>query len=106
MTLRPIDLQVMLPRVSEISRTQQIQNQHDQNQAGQFASELNKQTKQAEHQVQNTNETEGRTINREKEKGSPDQEKQKKKGAQPEEQESESSLPADPNRGTRLDIKV
>ena len=106
MTLRPIDMQVLLPRVPEVSRAQQIHNQHDQNQAQQFASELNKQVKHAENQVQTTDQAEGKSINQDKENSSSGKKQGKQEGRKAKDQDVETSLPGDPNKGTHLDIKI
>ncbi|HEX3033130.1 MAG TPA: hypothetical protein VHS59_13020 [Bacillota bacterium] len=106
MTLRPIDMQTMLPKVPEVSRTQQIQNNQEQHQAQQFATEMNKQAKQAENQVQNSKETEGKSVSRDKGKPSSGREQSPNEEHQEKEQAPELILPPDPNKGTRLDIKV
>ncbi|MCW2277915.1 hypothetical protein [Heliophilum fasciatum] len=49
MTIRSVDMQVIVPKVTEISRTQQIQQQQGQNEQ-QFQSQLNQQTTQWKQQ--------------------------------------------------------
>lgn len=106
MTVRPIDMQILLPKVPEVGRTQQIQNNHEQSQAQQFASELNKQAKHAENQVQNSKEAEGKSVSQDKGNSSSGKELSQHGGQKEKEDLAEIELPHDPTKGNRLDIKV
>lgn len=108
MTVRPIDLQTMLPRVPEVSRTQQIQNQHEQNQAQQFSSEMHKQTKHAQQQVQHTKETAGNKIKQEKQhsSSSKDEDEKKEHHQHTDKQADPEDSLKDPCLGSHLDIKA
>lgn len=107
MTVRPIDMQVMLPKVQEVSRTQQIQNQQEQNLAQQFSAELQKKTKQADSQVQTTKESAGNRVKKDKRKSEDqDSSDSKRRSSAEEDQEDPNSEPKDPNLGTHVDIKV
>lgn len=54
MSLKIPELQVMLPRASEISRTQQVQMQENVQRQQEFASQMATQTQQAESTVHHT----------------------------------------------------
>ena len=54
MSLKIPELQVMLPRASEISRTQQVQMQENVQRQQEFASQMASQTQQAESTVNHT----------------------------------------------------
>lgn len=54
MTIRPIDLQVIIPRVTEVSKTQHTLNQQDTLQQQQFEGKWQQLSTKREHQVQGT----------------------------------------------------
>lgn len=68
MSIRPIDLQVMIPKTSEVSKIQHT----DMNKAGleqqQFAEQLNKQTLQNQQQVSQTDKSDKTLIKDEQDK--------------------------------------
>jgi len=62
MTIRPIDLQVLIPKASEIHRvshTQELQSQIEQQQ---FASQLKQEVQKRQKRVSEANETEGQRV--------------------------------------------
>jgi len=105
-TIRPVDLQVLLPKVQEVSRTQQVQNQGEQNQQQQFAAQLKKESQHLQQQVQNTPKSLGSRITKDQSR------RNKGQGDLPQgrhEQEQEKEQPKDlkdPKLGNLLDIKV
>lgn len=103
MPIRPVDMQVLLPKVNEVSRIQQIQNQNEQNSQQQFASQLQKEATKQETQVQHSNKSQGGKVNKDSGNKSSSEEKEKKK-KQKNEQESE--IIKDPKLGNKLDIKI
>lgn len=105
MTLRPIDMQVLLPKISEVNRGQPIQNQQDQTEQQQFAAQFQKQAEIQRHQVQNSNKTEGSKIDQQaKEKGSSRQ--QEDKNAKDRQKDEQTAGTKDPGKGNLLDIKI
>lgn len=105
MTVRSVDMQVLLPKIQEIGKNQQIQNQQDQSQQQQFAAQMQKQTEQQKHQVQTSLKPEGSKIDSGDGK---DKQQKKRQGHKEEDQENlEGEIGVkDPSKGNLLDIKI
>ena len=58
MTIRPVDLQVVIPRVTEVSKTQHTLNQQDTLQQQQFEGKWQQISTKRERQVQGTKKSE------------------------------------------------
>ena len=71
MSIRPIDLQVVLPHAADVGRAQAIQN--DQSAVSQqlFAEKLMKEAQEKQGQVQETQRSEFGKVKRDKEKEKP-----------------------------------
>lgn len=61
-TIRPIDLQVLIPRVTEVSKTQHTLNQQDILQQQQFEGKWEKISTKREHQVQGTEKSDASKV--------------------------------------------
>lgn len=94
MPIRPIDMQVLLPKVSRLDQNKPAVVHRDQNELQMAQNEQAKQTALMQNRVAHTDKSEATSLKRQKEK----EQKEKKKKDQ---QESE-----DPNKGKHLDIKV
>lgn len=105
MSLRSIDLQVLLPQVSEVNKNQPIQNQQSHTQQQQFAAQLEKQTETQRQQVQSSNKSEEGKINQEtgsRQRGQDAEHRENRKR-----QEAETKVDVqDPTKGKILDIKI
>ncbi len=81
MTLKALDLQVMLPRTQDVGRIQQVQQSNEQTQQQSFAAQLLKEAEIAQRSVQNLPEArEGRIREREKEKEGFDSQQESRQG--------------------------
>lgn len=112
MSIRPIDLQVMLPHVTDIGKVQATQNQQMVVQQQQFAEQMQRQVEARRGQVEGTKKTEMPRVHREK----PDEGQQHSAGAHSDQQESSKRQDAeqqrheshgvdfDPVRGHYIDI--
>lgn len=88
MNIRSIDLQVLIPHATEVSKTQHAVNQHSTAQQQDFANHWQQIAQNRQKQVQTLNQTDGGKVAREQEQ----QEKgRKKKDSQ--EQRREESIP-------------
>ncbi len=106
MTLRPVDMQVLLPKVSEVNRNQPIQNQQDQTQQQQLAAQFQKQMEVQKQKVHNSEKPDGERIEQKAGEGSPgrdDEARKRRKGGQKQEKQEDIK---DPDRGKLFDIKV
>ncbi|WP_418790209.1 hypothetical protein [Phosphitispora sp. TUW77] len=106
MTLRPIDMQVLLPKVSEVNRNQPIQNQQDHTQQQQLAAEFQKQMDIQKHKVRNSEKSDGQRIEQEtgdKASGHNEAREKSRQGGKEEEKQEELK---DPDRGKLFDIKI
>lgn len=112
MNIRPIDLQVMLPHVTDIGKVQATQNQQQIVQQQQFAEQLQRQVDARQGQVEKTKKTEMPRIHREKQK----EQEQHTTGDQQRKREAEESKQQeklraethgngfDPVRGHNIDV--
>jgi hypothetical protein len=103
MTIRPVDMQVLLPKVNEVSKVQQAQNNAEQTAKQQFAAQLQKEAALKESQVQGATKGEGLLINKDGSKnshGGHEHEASKDKNELAEE------IIKDPKLGNKLDIKI
>lgn len=66
MTIRPVDLQVLIPRVTEVSKTQHVNDHQETLQQQQFAGQWQKISEKREQQVQGTTKSEDGKVNPEK----------------------------------------
>ncbi|MGE5416624.1 MAG: hypothetical protein ACM3UZ_07665 [Acidobacteriota bacterium] len=111
MSMKIIDMQVLLPRASEVSRVQQIhQQEHDQKQQ-EFIAQMAVQAEKAEAEVRRTPRNEESIIREKPEREKNSEKRQKKEGKQETEENTENKdqnalkKMADP-RGAKVDIKV
>lgn len=105
MTVRSVDMQVLLPKIQEIGKNQQVQNQQDQSQQQQFASQMQKQTEKQKHQVQNSLKPEGNKITAGNEQGKQQQKQKPQEEGARDNLEEETGV-KDPDKGNLLDIKI
>lgn len=70
MAIRPLDMQTMIPKTTEVSRLQQIEQQRPSGEQQQFGQQLQKQVQQNSQQVIQTNSTEKQFIQKDRGKGS------------------------------------
>lgn len=106
MSLRPVDLQVLLPQVSEVNRNQPVQNQQGQTQQQQFAAQLQKQAEMQRQQIQESDKTEGSKIDKEardRHHGKGEEGGENHKNTPEDDQKANVK---DPSKGNLLDIKV
>lgn len=103
MSIRPIDLQVLIPRTEEIGRKQQGQQDKNQAESQKFMLQFQEQAKNRQSQVQTSQKSEQEKINQEKKEKSNQGKKQGKNNKKNLGQKDEL---ADPVRGTLIDIKT
>jgi hypothetical protein len=115
-SIRPVDLQVIIPRATEVSKTQQSSNQQIISQQQQFAEQWQQIAASRQQKVQNTSKTEGGKVRRDREKKNQNkdlkQESQSNEGLieqnsnDPKSCTRMSVQAADPTRGHLIDIKT
>lgn len=106
MAIHPIEMQVLLPKATEVSRIQQNRDELPQNNQHLLSNEEQKKAEIKQEQVQTTEQLNNLKVNRDGH--NKDQKKQKGKAKQTEE-ESEKPKDAeavDPVRGHNLDLKL
>lgn len=109
MTVRSIDMQVLLPKIAEANRSQPIQNQQSQTEQQQFAAQFQKKVEIQKHQVQNSSKSEGTKIGEDNQQKSNSnrQEMRHKEAGTEADTEDESKIDAkDPRKGKIFDIKI
>lgn len=78
MSIRPIDMQVIIPKTSEISKLQHAHLQKASEDQQQFTDQLNKQILQNQQQVVQSNQTDKTLIRDEEKRKKKDKDKKKK----------------------------
>lgn len=111
MNIRPVDLQVLIPRSTEVSKAQQLTDHQVIVQQQQFAEELQQTMVDRQQQVQGTPKSEGGTVQRDKDERNRGQHNRwRKLKAKTLEQDSNSTGDNvnldDPIRGHLIDIKT
>jgi hypothetical protein len=106
LTVRSVDMQVLLPKIQEIGKNQQVQNQQDQSQQQQFAAQMQKQAELQKHRVQNSPKSEGHKIDVESEKKGHQQKKRHSDEDKKQEHVEGETGVKDPSKGNLLDIKI
>lgn len=111
MNIRPVDLQVLIPRSTEVSKAQQVTDHQVTVQQQQFSEELQQTMAHRQHQIQGTHKGEGGTVQRDKDERNRRQHNHHRKlKAKTLEQDSEctenNAILDDPVRGHLIDIKT
>lgn len=113
MNIRPMDMQVLIPRATDVAKSQQINDQQSMLQQQQFAAEWQKIADDRQTQVQNSSKTEGEKVKPKEERESHKHQEQAKdenqdRQAAPETLECAVNHAStdDPLRGHRIDIKM
>ena len=113
MSIRPVDLQVLITRAKDVGRHRQTADQQLVNQQQQFAEQLQQIAQSRQHKVQSTPKDEGGKVQREKER-----EEKEERGRQSHQQHQEAmnkedsqgghvmTAADDPVRGHLIDIKT
>lgn len=78
MSIRPIDMQVMIPKTSEIGKTQQAELQKPNSEQMQFSEQMQKHIVQNQQQVSETNKSEKNIIREDESKKNQSSNKNKK----------------------------
>lgn len=107
MNIRSIDLQVLIPRATEVAKTQNTFDQQNIVNQQQSAEQWQKISADRQHQVQNTSKGEGGKIKERGESPSKHQQQQAQShSAHTAQDENEGTEGEDPVRGHTIDIKT
>lgn len=106
MTIRPIDMQVMIPKATEAARSQQQIDQINPQQQQHMAEEWKKIANDRQQQVQHSSKSEGNKIGNEKQEQPAQQQQSDKQQAGQEDAADENGAALDPIRGHMVDIKT
>ena len=107
MNIRSIDLQVLIPRTTDVAKSQAVNDRQGMQQQQQFAEQFQKITTELQHQVQSTAKSTGSKIERDghRNRQNPqDSHPGKDKTFQQEEQAENAVDQPDPIRGHNIDI--
>ena len=107
MNIRSIDLQVLIPRTTEVSKTQQILENQSSLQQQQFAEEWRNIATLRQQQIQHTSQTEEGVI-RDRDSGNDHQKKENEKPKRKKNANGsvKDTTGSDPVRGNIIDIKT
>lgn len=107
MSMRTTDLQVLIPRSSEVARVQQVQQQANQNQQQEVAAQLLQQTVKNESSINPSLEGE-KVLIREREEREKNEKKRRNAAGKTEEEENRlrEKPSVSPGLGGKIDIKA
>ena len=112
-SIRPVDLQIIIPRATDVGKTQQSSDHLLMSQQQQIAEQWQQISASRQQKVQSASKTEGGKVHREKEKKN--QNKDSKHGTHPDEEQNSNDTNScsrltvqatDPTRGHLIDIKT
>lgn len=111
LTIRPVDFQVLIPRVTEVARTQHVTNHQEMLQQQQFAEKWQHISANRQQQVQGSSKSEGSKVGRENQ---PKEHNHSKNGQKQQEDKQiltdadmiNHASNEDPVRGNLIDIKT
>lgn len=112
MNIRPMDMQVLIPRATDVAKSQHIHDQQNMLQQQQAAAEWKRIADDRQQQVQSTSKSEGQKIKPKDEQDAhknhrdTDNEQQDGQAASTAEHAQNHAAPEDPLRGHRIDIKM
>jgi len=111
LTIRPVDLQVLIPRVTEVSKTQHVTDHQDILQQQQFAGQWQQIAENRQQQVQGTTKSAEDKVGREKHPKEQDHSKNEKKDQDFKSNNTDADMinhasSEDPVRGNLIDIKT
>lgn len=109
MTIRPIDMQIIIPRATEVGKAQHTLDQQNIQQQQHFAAQWQQISEKRQQQVQHTGKSEQGKVNREKESKQQFFSERDHHESDTKEKDDEDHSPQtnpDPIRGSRIDIKT
>lgn len=106
MNIRPLDLQVMLPRTTEVSKVQQITEQQSSLQMQQSAKDWQKISEHRQQAVQQNDRSEGNRIRREQERDAQRHAGDEGKPEAGQEADAEADVPDGTGKGKIIDIRT
>jgi len=111
LTIRPVDLQVLIPRVTEVGKMQHITDHQDTLHQQQFAGQWQEISAKREHQVQGTTTSEDGKVSRDKNTKEQSHSKNGQKHQDVKDKNTDVNMvnhPSheDPVRGNLIDIKT
>ncbi|CFX66585.1 Uncharacterized [Syntrophomonas zehnderi OL-4] len=104
MSIRTMDMQVLVQKTGDVAKIQQIQNQGNNLRQQEISSNILQDTNKNTHTVNKTQASEGKQVykKQDKEKNPPNDKNKKGNSTKKENKEEDQQL--DPHRGTNLDI--
>jgi len=107
MSVKSVDLQVLIPRTQELSRVQQLEQQSGQNQQQQFAAQLQQTATRLEQSVKQTVAADkGKVQERQHQSKQSRQEQTPKDEKEEQSRKGRQEAPVQPGLGSTIDIKV
>ncbi|MGI6648224.1 MAG: hypothetical protein ACOX5W_03960 [Bacillota bacterium] len=104
MSVKMVDMQVLIPKVQEVAKTQQIQQQGLPNQQASLAAQLRQEAAHKQSSVQETPQSEeSKILDQEKERKNRDEPRNRKKK---DEKQRLASSSKDPRLGNKVDIII
>lgn len=104
MSIRSMDMQVLVQKTGDVARIQQIQNQENNFRQQEISSNILENTNKKSQTVNKTQSNEGKLVHEKQEKEEQSKKNKNKRGNSVKKENTEEHQQLDPNRGTNLDI--
>lgn len=106
MSIRSVDMQVLVQKIGDVARVQQVQLQEGSNRQQEFLQGINQQTVENSTTIQETGQNSSRKVGDKEEKEKNPRKKAKKAGKKALEEKSDTEIFKDHYKGNNLDIKI
>lgn len=106
MNITPIEMQIVVPKSTEVGKVQHQQDHESALQQDLTAQQMKQAAQHKMSQVQNSEKSEGQKIRRDGKNNSGGQGRRQGKQRDHEQEEEETMMAVDTNRGRRIDIKL
>lgn len=104
MSIKSVDMQVLIQKTSDVARIQQIQNQGNNFRQQEISSNILQDTNQNTQTVKKPPAGEGKLVHEKQEHEKNSSQDERKRGNKAKKSNSEEEKQLDPNRGGKLDI--
>ncbi len=106
MSIRSVDMQVLVQKVGEIARIQQAQGTSANQRQSEFSQLITAQTVAQRHTVQESNDPEAKTMQKKESKHQDRQQQGERRGGDEARQDQDQAIFRDYHKGNTIDIKI
>ncbi|MDD2585230.1 MAG: hypothetical protein PHT79_00595 [Syntrophomonadaceae bacterium] len=106
MTIRSIDMQVLVQKVGDVAKIQQVQQSDHANRQQEFAQQIAQQTEKNTKTVNQPLQNQSKLIHEKQEKEKQSRKYRNKEGKKDNKENNDDNVIFEPNKGKTIDIKI